>query len=123
MYITEKFYKENGGKAEENDSSALRALISQASLIIDNMTMNKIADIGFNKLTVFQQKSIKKACVHIVDYIASHNPGGAELASYWAGDIRINLNKNAPKKPWDAYNCGLWGYMNILQTGLMRSAI
>ena len=119
MYINSDIYIKEGGKIKEN----LDILIDKSIIIIDNMTMNRIPSIGFKNLSLFQQKSIQKACIHIIEYLSENNPDATSLSSYWAGDIRINLNKNAKKKPWDIYNCGLWGYLYILQTGLMRANI
>ena len=118
-YITERHYlKVYGGKVE----SGLGELISRAAALVDALTHNRIRAAGFDSLTAFQKKAVKRAMCLMVDYMgAGGERPGADVASYWLNDMRINL-RNRKLRPWEAAGCGMWAWIELMQTGLMRIA-
>jgi len=117
-YITEKYYaKTYGGKIT---GDGLAGLINRAAALIDMLTFNRIQAQGFDNLTAFQKKAVKRAACLIVDYMgASGERPGTDIESYWLQDMRINLRRRK-LRPWEAAGCGMWAWMELMQTGLMR---
>ena len=118
-YINKEFYKKRhkGKVADEN----LDALIGRASMLIDNLTHNRIEARGLEGLTSFQQRAVKRACCMIVDHMAAGAAPGLGVDSVWMADMRINMRRDK-QKPWEAAGCGMWAWMTLLQTGLMRGS-
>jgi len=116
-YVTEKYYSTTyGGKVSCDD---LSELIKRAVSLVDVLTHNRIRDAGFDTLTAFQKKAVKTAVCLMVDYMgASGERPGADIESFWMNDMRINL-RNRKLRPWEAAGCGMWAWLELMQTGLM----
>ena len=117
-YVSEKYYLGSHGGTFAGDD--LKGLIRRASELIDALTHNRIVAIGFDNLTNFQRKAVKRACCLIVDHMAA--AGGApsaDIESFWMQDMRINMRRRK-QKPWEAAGIGIWAWTTLMQTGLMR---
>ena len=65
MYADLEYYHNNGGKLP--DEEAEKAL-KQASQHIDILTYRRIAGVGFDNLTPFQQETVKKVACMMADF-------------------------------------------------------
>ena len=65
MYADLEYYHNNGGKLP--DEEAEKAL-KQASKHIDILTYRRIAGVGFDNLTPFQQETVKEVCCMMADF-------------------------------------------------------
>jgi len=120
-YASQKHYKNvHKGVAKDGD---VKGLLAAASTLIDGLTHNRIQAIGFDNLTDFQQKSVKKACCLIADHMAQ-SPGemGADIDTFALQDMRVRMRRRK-LRPWEAAGCGLWAWLTLTQTGLMRGAV
>jgi len=117
-YVTKNFYKKvHGGKGKSED---LKGMIGAASVLIDALTHNRIRAMGFENLTAFQQGAVKKACCMIVDYMAQSGVmHGVEVDSLSLHDMRV-ATRRRKQRPWEAAGCGMWAWLTLMQTGLMR---
>jgi len=120
-YVTERHYKKMyGGKGQSED---LKGLIGAASAMIDGLTHNRIKAMGFENLTAFQQGAVKKACCMIVDHMEqSGGLPGVEVDSFSLHDMRVAMRRRR-QRPWDAAGCGMWAWLTLMQTGLMRGSL
>ncbi|MCL2376290.1 MAG: hypothetical protein FWC76_02725 [Defluviitaleaceae bacterium] len=120
-YVTQNFYKKvYGGKGKSED---LKGLIEAASVLIDALTHNRIQAVGFKNLTAFQQGAVKKSCCLMVDHMVQNGVmPGAEVDSFSLHDMRVAMRRRR-QRPWDAVGCGMWAWLTLLQTGLMRGSL
>ena len=117
-YITEKYYKTAYGGNQADDS--LKGRIVAATTLIDALTHNRIKAMGFDNLTPFQQKSVKKATCLIADHMANGGQmPGTDIQSYSLQDMRVNMRRRK-QRPWEVAGCGMWAWFTLMQTGLMR---
>ena len=65
MYADLEYYHNNGGKLP--DEEAEKAL-KQASRHIDILTYRRIAGVGFDNLTPFQQETVKEVTCMMADF-------------------------------------------------------
>ena len=65
MYADLEYYHNNGGKL--SDEEAEKAL-KQASQHIDILTYRRIAGVGFDNLTPFQQETVKEVACMMADF-------------------------------------------------------
>ena len=65
MYADLEYYHNNGGKLP--DEEAEKAL-KQASQHIDILTYRRIAGVGFDNLTPFQQETVKEVACMMADF-------------------------------------------------------
>ena len=65
MYADLEYYHNNGGKLP--DEEAEKAL-KQASRHIDILTYRRIAGVGFDNLTPFQQETVKEVACMMADF-------------------------------------------------------
>ena len=65
MYADLEYYHNNGGKLP--DEEAEKAL-KQASKHIDILTYRRIAGVGFDNLTPFQQETVKEVACMMADF-------------------------------------------------------
>ena len=108
------FYRnEHKGLAEDAE------FVAKAADLVDFLTHGRIAAAGFENLTKFQQDNVRRAACLMVDHFANQQQGG-DVASYGLGDIRVTKHKKQ-QKPWDVAGCGIWAWMTLMQTGLMRA--
>ncbi|MDR2183183.1 MAG: hypothetical protein LBE55_03320 [Clostridiales bacterium] len=116
-YASLKHYKKvHKGICEDNTKGRLAA----ASALIDALTHNRIQAAGFEGLTDFQKAAVKKACCLIVDHMAQSGAAmGADIDTFSLQDIRVRMRRRK-LRPWEAAGCGLWAWLTLLQTGLMR---
>ena len=118
MYASQKYYM-NVYKGAAGEGKA-KELLAVASMLIDALTYNRIKAVGFKNLTDFQKASVKKACCLIADHMErSGTDIGAYVDSFSLQDMRINMRKRKAR-PWEAVGCGLWAWLTLTQTGLMR---
>ena len=66
MYADLEYYKNTyrGNLPDEEVDKALK----QASRHIDILTYNRIAGVGFNNLTQFQQETVREVCCMMADF-------------------------------------------------------
>lgn len=87
MYATLDDYETFIGTAPEG----IEKLLDQASDLVDSVTFNRIRGVGFDNLTDYQQKMIRKA----VCYQASFKTEYGEyegVSSFSAGSISVTMN-------------------------------
>ena len=95
LYIDSSYYTDTfGGTAIPSNEVGRYLELAQEK--IDSVTYNRIVDIGFDKLTEFQQEKVKKAICYQAEYIFEngYNDGGAGVASYSVLDISISVDAN-----------------------------
>lgn len=117
--LTIEIYKEKGGI---KDVSPL--IFEKAKDKINDLTFNRIENIGFNNLSEFQKNVIIKSLNYLIQFYLD-NPemleNGDNISSYSVGDISVSLGGERGSNdalrlygvPKDMYNC-------LKQTGLMR---
>ena len=117
-YASQRHYK-NVHKGVAKDG--VKELLAAASLLIDALTHNRIKAAGFESLTDFQRAQVKKACCLIADHMAKSgaHADGADISSFSLADMRVRMRQRR-LRPWEAVGCGLWAWMTLMQTGLMR---
>lgn len=82
-----------GGLIPDND---LERALSRASDQIDSLTYNRIVARGFEKLTPFQQKNIKKAVCLQADFVHQYGDYLAiPMSGFSAGSISWSFEKGA----------------------------
>lgn len=91
---------------------------------INNLTFNRITDIGFHNLTIFQKNIIIKSMNYLIKYYID-NPeeieGNQNLTSYSVGDISVTVDhENTSDKILKIYGIPSNAYNLLKQTGLMR---
>jgi len=117
MYASEKYFKNKfKGKYSGDD---LQTWLKWAADVVDILTLNRIKAKGFAELTKFQQKSIRDACCLIVEHTASGDGPNTDIDSFWMQDMRINMRRRK-QRPWEAAGIGMWAWLKLQQTGLMR---
>jgi len=120
VYVSEKHYRNyHGGKYGGDD---LAEQLMRASALVDALTHNRIVAVGFENLTGFQQKAVRKACCLIVDGQADSASPNADIESFMMQDMRINMRKRNVR-PWEAAGIGVWAWTTLMQTGLMRGNV
>lgn len=94
MYLTLEEYRNSGNNADLSDKE-LNALIEKAEDNIDTLTFCRINHIGFENLTAFQQKLIKKAICIQTDFLHDYgeilnNP----FVSYSINGVSMSFDKS-----------------------------
>ena len=88
---------------------------------IDDVTYNRIIDIGFNNLSDFQKLKIKESVCCQADYIYENgfnDDEKSDIASYSVLDITVNLKTNVEKTKAEKKFMSERAYSCIHQTGL-----
>jgi len=117
-YVTQKHYK-NVYKSECLDGD-VKGRLEAASVLIDALTHNRIQAAGFDNLTAFQKAQVKKACCLIADHMAQAGAAmGNDIDTFALQDMRVRMRRRR-MRPWEAAGCGLWAWITLMQTGLMR---
>lgn len=117
QYITEDYYFDNF-MGETISSKEIEKYLKLAQEKIDEVTHNRIVNIGFNNLTDFQKECISKAiCYQAEYYFANGMSSLSNVSSYSVLDISINIDTTnqteAQKKEMDEF-----AYMNLKKSGL-----
>ena len=121
IYASQKHYK-NVHKGPCADGS-VKERLAAASALIDGLTHNRIRAIGLENLTPFQRSAIKKACCLIADHMAQSGAAiGDDIDTFALQDMRVRMRRRK-LRPWEAAGCGLWAWMTLMQTGLMRGSL
>ena len=90
MYADLEYYHNNGGKLP--DEEAEKAL-KQASRHIDILTYRRIAGIGFENLTPFQQETVKEVACMMADFeSANASMINSLINSYSINGASINFS-------------------------------
>ena len=120
-YAGQKFYK-NVHKGVLKDDGA-KGRLAAASVLIDALTHNRIRDVGFENLTDFQKAAVRKACCLIADHMAQNGPtAGTDIDTFSIQDMRVRMRRRN-LRPWETAGCGLWAWLTLMQTGLMRGEL
>jgi len=119
-YASLKHYKNvHKGAAKGN----AKELLAAASVLIDTLTHNRIAATGFDNLTDFQRAQVKKACCLIADHMAqSGSTVDTDIDTFSLADMRMRMRRRS-LRPWEAAGCGMWAWITLMQTGLMRGSL
>ena len=117
QYITEKYYFDEF-EGETIPDKDVEKYLKLAQEKIDEVTHNRIVNIGFDNLTDFQKDCISKAICHQAEYYFANGVSSlSNVSSYSVLDISINVDTTnqteAQKK--DIYE---FAYMNIKKSGL-----
>jgi len=116
-YATVKHYRQvHKGACKDG----VRERLAVASLLIDALTHNRIGLAGFGKLTDFQKEQVRKACCLIVDHMAQ-NGVEPDIDTFSLADMRVRMRQRR-LRPWEAAGCGMWAWLTLAQTGLMRGS-
>jgi len=118
-YIAEKYYKKTHKGKYGGDG--LGELILKACGLVDMLTHGRIADIGFDNLTGFQQNMVKRAVCLMVDHFTDESKA-VDFESFSMPDIRVTRYRRK-EKPWDVAGCGKWAWCALMSTGLMRGVL
>jgi hypothetical protein len=117
-YISEKYYRKTYGGLYEGEG--LKGLILRAEGLVDALTHGRVAARGLEGLTEFQRAAVKRACCLMVDYFVNADGGpSADVQSYSIADMRV-WNRRRAERPWEIAGCGMWAWMELAKTGLMR---
>src|SRR5690606_34861685 len=66
--------------------------LSNASDQVDSLTYNRIVAIGFDKLTEFQKKNVKKSVCHQADFLFQYGDFiNMPLSGYSAGSVSVSF--------------------------------
>ena len=115
-YVSEKYYKKHG----RHKGDDLPQLLHRAHCLVDFLTHNQIQARGFDNLTTFQKSAIRKSICLMVDFFANvDNAPWASIASYSMHGIRVHHRREA-QRPWEVAGCGMWAWLTLQSTGLMR---
>lgn len=89
-YATIKDYELYGDELIPADK--LEKALSKASDQIDSLTYNRIVAIGFDGLTLFQQKNVKKAVCEQADFVHKYGDFlNMPLSGYSAGSTSMSF--------------------------------
>ena len=89
MYATKDYYlTEYGG---DIPAESVEKYLKFASEKIDTATFNRIAAVGFDKLTTFQQEKIMLACCLCADHIYENGLEPLAVQSYSVMDISVSV--------------------------------
>ena len=100
--------------------------LQQASEKIDEVTLNRIVGIGFDKLTDFQKEKIQLAVCYQADYIFQNgynDENKQEIASYSVLDISVTPKEKIEKTEAEKKCMSEMAYSLIKKTGLTCGVI
>lgn len=90
-YATPQDYKLYGDDLIPDDAN-IEKLLDRASDQIDALTFNRIVAIGFENLTPFQQKNVKKAVCQQSDFVYQYGDFlNMPLSGYSAGSVSLSF--------------------------------
>jgi len=115
MYADITYYIEDY-KGTLTDPSEIEKLLKKANRKIDEVTFNRIVELGVENLSEFQQNLVKEAVCYQADYINENGSEGFTVASYSVLGISINYNQQTESEKLDI---SADAYNNLKQTGLM----
>ena len=93
MYITYDEYINMGGTLL--DEECAKKYIELASFDIDNLTFNRINKIGFDNLTEFQKKKIKKVVMLQTDFRSDNEDWlNSPISQYSINGVNINYGNS-----------------------------
>ena len=127
-YVSQKHYINVHHKGQGQGQGAAKGgnakeLLAAASALIDVLTHNRIKAVGFQNLTKFQKAAVKKACCLIADHMAQSDANiGTDIDTFSLQDMRVRMRQRR-LRPWEAAGCGLWAWMTLMQTGLMKGVL
>lgn len=115
LYLTEE---EIG--IEDGVNAPSKKFLIKAQDKVDELTYNRIVYIGFERLTEYQQKNIKKNMLKLAEYYEELDKTGVEgnISSYTVLDISVTLDSEKNKED---YREGIPKsiYKDLMKTGLM----
>lgn len=119
MYLTLEEYTAMGGTVSDNTNS----LLERAENDVNSLTFCRINSIGFNNLTQFQQKTIKKVIFYHIAFLQEYKEViNSPLASYSINGVSMNFDKSAYIEQSGVKmlaNC----YSLLMQTGLTYQGV
>lgn len=120
MYLTFEEYLNLTGCESISDlnKKELVTNISLAEIKVDELTFNRIRHKGFENLTEFQQKNIKKAVQLQADYITENGFEEVDVQSYDVLDISVTVAQSKTSEA-DRMNVSPAALFLLKQTGLM----
>lgn len=118
MYITKDdilFYHQDFAA----DDTTAQELINKAENNIDNLTYRRIAQIGFDNLSEFQQKRVKEACCEQVIFLSAFgNVISSPFKSYGINGVSMTLDEtNIVRRNGAVVSAEV--YSLLLPTGLL----
>ena len=99
----------------------IKEYLEKASEKIDEVTLNRIVGIGFDKLTDFQKEKIQLAVCYQADYIFQNgynDENKQEVASYSVLDISVTPKEKTEKSEAERLCMSEMAYSLIKKTGL-----
>ena len=118
LYADENYYSTTfEGTSIPNDD--IEKYLKLAQEKIDDITYNRIVDIGFDNLTNFQKECIQKAmCYQAEYYYTKDNDDLSNVTSYNVLDISVTIDKSSNKTEAEINKMHKFAYSNIKKTGL-----
>lgn len=92
-YVDYQYYK-NEFKGSLDEAEALK-LLEESSDEVDKLTYGRIRRKGFDNLTEYQQRLIKKAVCYQAEFINKYGEYlNMPISGFSAGDISLTFNKD-----------------------------
>ena len=113
-YITYDEYKEMGGNTLPDDK-----FLKKASRMIDSLTFNRIHQIGFENLSVFQSEIIKEVCASLADfYCENESILNNVLKTYSLNGVSMTMDTGTTVRKVNGVLISEDIYSTLKQTGL-----
>jgi len=118
VYVDVKYYRKVFKGSFSGKDVELRRLLELASVKVDELTFGRIARVGLERFTVFQQGCVKAAVCHQADYYALNGvENGGAIRSYRALDVSVWYDRPGNSR---AERAGFseMGYIYLERSGL-----
>lgn len=123
QYVTLDYYKNTfkGTVLADNEVSQYLVLASEK---IDDVTFNRIVDIGFDELTTFQQECIQKAVCYQAEYYFEYGTSASigKVSSFNVLDISISTSRELETEAEKA-RMDEMAYMYVKKSGLTNRRV
>jgi len=123
MYVDIKHYRKVFKGTFSGRVADLRRMLRAASAKVDELTFGRIARIGFDGLTPFQQECVKEAVCHQADYYARNGvENGGAIRSYRALDVSVWYDRLGNSRA-EAEGFSQMGFVWLERSGLTARSV
>ena len=116
-YISYEEYTEMGG--DLIPQADFNKIAKNMSRKVDGLTFNRIAAIGFDKLSPFQQETVKEAMMALCDFEYDNSDIlNSSISSYTLNGVSMSFGNSQGGVTVDGLMISKNGYQLLTQTGL-----